>query len=166
MTQLSDLLELDRRGLSERLRDGHPISAEALHDREFHGVALGLPRFVERLTWKKFKKVFITHGHGLRGYNEAVEQNGLDAPWITRVRRGRPVRYGHFEVRPAEHGLLIDYGPPARRFDPMRFVQDPLVAVDPDSNELLLGVSILALGPLRIPTPTYFALLPGAAISR
>lgn len=164
MTSLSDLLGLSRRELGHRLQQGHPVEVESLANREFHGVALGLPRFVERLTWKKFKKVFVTHETGLQGYNEAVTQNGLQAPWISRTRRGEPVRYGYFEVRPAERGLLIDYGPPAHRFNPMRFVQDPLVAVDEGSSELLLGVSILALGRFRVPTPTYFALLPGDPI--
>ncbi|MCA9572100.1 MAG: hypothetical protein H6737_01400 [Alphaproteobacteria bacterium] len=172
---LDDLLQLDRPALGELLKAGHPVDPEALRNREFNGVSLGLPRLVERLTWKKFKKVFVDGPDGvLTGYNEAVQQNPLDAPWIARTRRsGEPVRYGYFHLRGCEgevvpndwdRGLLIDYGPPAAPWEPMRFVKDPLVSLTPGSVDLLLGVSYLALGPLRVPMPTYFALLPGAEV--
>lgn len=164
-TTLDDLLELDRASLRRLLEQGHPIDAEALRDREFHGVSLGLPKLVERLTWKKFKKVFVGQGERLVGYNEAVERNALHEPWITRRRRDRPVRYGPFAVEPSDDGpLTIDYGPPAGRLDPMRLVRDPLVAVNPGSVELLLGVSLLAIGRGRVWTPTWFALVPGVPL--
>lgn len=174
MTTLEDLLALGRPALAAVLRAGHDIDPEALADREFHGVSLGLPRVVERLTWKKFKKVFVSGEAGLTGYNEAVEQNGLAAPWVSKRNAGRPVRYGHYRVRtsPDPHapsdftrGLLIDYGPD-NPMPPMRFIRDPLVAVNPGSAELLLGVSYLDLGPLKTVLPTYFALTPGAPIPR
>lgn len=60
---------------------------------------------------------------------------------------------------------MIDYGPPAGRLDPMRFVKDPLVALNAGSVELLLGVSQVWLGPARVWTPTYFALVPGPPLS-
>lgn len=172
MITLDDLLQLDRRDLGAMLGRGHDIPSQVLADREWHGVALGLPRLVEALTWKKFKKVFVSGPDGLTGYNEAVEQNPLSEQWITRKCRGHPVRYGRFSVRSADarmprgwdRGLLIDYRPPARRWDPMRFVRDPLVAVNPDAHDLLLGVSVVGLGQLRIPTPTYFALIPGPSL--
>ncbi|MEZ4319331.1 MAG: hypothetical protein R3F61_17590 [Myxococcota bacterium] len=170
---LDDLLALDRSALDALLTAGHPVSTDALVNREFHGVSLGLPRFVERLTWKKFKKVFVQRDDAIHGYNEAVEQNALDAPWISVRKRGEPVRYWHFHLRPCDErvptawnrGLLIDYAPPAKPWDVMRFMRDPLVAVNPGSADLLLGVSYAELGPLRIPTPTWFALVPGDPVA-
>jgi hypothetical protein len=155
------------------MRAGHPVDPDALRDREFRGVSLGLPRFVEKLTWKKFKKVFVTGPEGITGYNEAVEQNPLDAPWISKTRRGTPVRYGYYHLRTCDglrvprdwdRGLVIDYGPPAAALDPMRFVKDPLVSLNPGSVDLLLGVSYADLGPLKLPMPTWFALMPGDAV--
>lgn len=168
---LDDLLHLDRRALSALITAGHPVDIDALRNREFNGVSLGLPRVVERFTWKKFKKVFVDAEDGtVRGYNEAVEDTPLSEPWISKRRRGVPVRYWPFRLRPVngtsvprswDRGLLIDYGPPHRLWQPMGRMKDPIVALEPGSHELLLGVSYVDLGPLKIPTPTYFALMPG-----
>lgn len=167
----SDLLGLDRRRLMRLLCDGHPIDPEALDDSEYRGVSLGLPGFIDRLTWKTFKKVFHRDpetGH-LRGWNVRVRQTGLEPPFIPRQRRGQPDAWGHYRVvegrrrpmpRPVGQGLLLDYGlggNSALAF-PVPALRDPLVALVPGSVELLLGWSYLELGPLRIPTPSFFSL--------
>lgn len=158
-----------------QLERGHPIDASALRDTEYRGTSLGLPRWMERLSWKKFRKTFHhdpTTGE-LRGWNVRLVQNGLDAPDEPLQRRGKPHTFGHYEVVPcagyamptyrgrtvwAHRGLMIDYAlgdtPPSL----MRHVRDPLVAVRPGDPSLLLGWSYADLGVVRVGTPSFFTL--------
>jgi hypothetical protein len=157
-----DLLALDRSALMDLLRHGHPIDPRALDDTEYHGVSLGLPDVVERLTWKKFKKTFHRDRSTglLRGWNVRVEQNGLDAPWIDRADR-KP--WGHYQVVAPRHlklcdrGLLIDYGRARLR--------DPIVALHKDDVTLLLGWTYLDLGITQVGTPSFFSLTRGAPLA-
>jgi hypothetical protein len=149
---------------------GHAIDPAQLDDSEYRGVSLGLPAFVEKLTWKKFKKVFHREpGTGvLRGWNVQLEQNALDAPCVPKRRRGEPITFGHFRVVaangrpmpvPGRPSLVLDYGLGENaRFDVLRFVRDPLVAVNAGDARLLLGAMYLELGSLRLPTPSFFTL--------
>lgn len=165
-----DFLDLPRSALRSQLAEGHPIDPRALDDSEYRGVSLGLPRFVEALTWKKFKKVFHRDPLTglLRGWNVRLEQNMLDGPCVPRLRHGTAVTFGHYRVvdpkayrMPANSagGLLIHYGLGNNSLlDPMRFVLDAIVAVNPGDAKLLLGRLYVGVGPLRIPTPSYFTL--------
>ncbi|RLB64229.1 MAG: hypothetical protein DRI90_05055, partial [Deltaproteobacteria bacterium] len=60
------------------LTSGHSIDPRQLDDVEYRGISLGLPAIVEKLTWKKFKKVFHRDPATgvLRGWNVRMEQNG------------------------------------------------------------------------------------------
>ncbi len=167
---VNDLLELPRATLRRLLAQGHAIEPQALDNWEYRGTALGLPRFVERLSWKTFQKVFLRdrQHNVLRGWNVRVAQRGIGASSQPLQRRGQPITFGHYQVvpgRPDESpwpyraGLLIDYGRGHNRsFDPMGLVRDPLVALHADSADLLLGWSYVDLGFLRLPTPSFFAL--------
>lgn len=159
MSLARTLLHESRTQLRERVRHGHPVDPAALEGWAYRGTSLGLPRFVERLTWKTFQKTFWREplSGRLLGWNVRLEQDGLDAPSRPKLEGGEPVTTGHYEVvRPEgvrapsgfDRGLIIDYG----------LLRDPLVAVEPGNADLLLGVSYLALGPLCIETPTYFLL--------
>ena len=176
MVELDDLLGMRSRDLHALMGQGYAIEPASLDDREFHGVALGMPRLVEALTWKTFKKVFrrdpITGK--LRGWNVAVEQRGVDGPFVDRLRRGQRVVYWPYEVHraidymvpgPYHHGLMIDYGPPHGRLNPQHLIRDPLVALHDRSNELLLGYSYVDLGWGRLRTPTFFVLRPGEPLT-
>lgn len=177
MSELDALLASSRRELRERLEAGSPIDPAALDDTEYHGIALGNPAWVTKLSWLKFFKVFQRRADGrLVGWNAAAEQDGLDAPWTLRTRGGRPLTYWHYVVRApqpdepmpynARQGLLIDYGPGENPlWDTIRWVRDPLVAVTPGSADLLLGVSYAAVGRLTLPTPTFFCLKRGGPLS-
>jgi hypothetical protein len=158
-----DLLRASRRELAAALAAGHPIEPDALADRELRGTSLGLPRWVERLTWKTFKKVFHRDRRGvLRGWNVRMEQ---DEPFRPILRDGRPFTFGPFLVRepppdapaPFRRGLLLDYGAATKPWDPLGRLRDPLVALRPGDPTLLLGCSYLALGKW-IPTPAFFCL--------
>jgi hypothetical protein len=172
-----NILELDRASLRRLLRAGHPIEPSALDDTEYDGVSLGLPSVVERLTWKKFRKVFHRDPRtgALRGWNVRVEQNGLVQPWTPRWRGGAPLTFGHYRVtigrgvpmpERCDQGLLLDYGRGGnRRGDPIGLLRDPLVALEPGDARLLLGWTYLALGPRQVGTPSYFLLTRAGPLS-
>lgn len=161
---------MNRRDLARALLAGHAIEPAALDNTQYRGVSLGLPRFIERLTWKTFRKVFHRDPATgqLRGWNVRLEQRGVDGPSVPMLRGGRPFTFGHYQVvapgeRPmplgAYHGLLIDYGlAPHALFDVTRFLRDPIVAVNPGSVELLLGFTYVEIGTLRLATRSFFTL--------
>lgn len=153
------ILALDRRGLAELMARGHAIDEHALDDSQYRGISLGLPHVVERLTWKTFRKAFHRDRDTgrLRGWNERLQQTGLDGPSIPLE------RFGHYGVtalgrtpRPCGPGLLIDYQLGSR--GPLARVRDPIVALEAGSVERLLGWSFVELGFMQIPTPSYFLL--------
>lgn len=156
--------ELDR-----AMRTGGPIDLEVLADGVYDGISLNLPKPILALTWLKFQKVFAREPDGsLRGWNAKILQSPIDAPWELETKRGRPMTYGHYRVRPASDyamprpygagGVLLDYGLGVHpRFDPTARVRDPLVALD-DTSELLLGWTYLDLGVTRVGTPSFFLL--------
>lgn len=165
--KLAGLLDLDRRELAELMRSGHAIDPRALDDREYAGVSLGLPRFVEAVTWKTFMKVFHRDARRnvLRGWNVRLEQTGVGGPIAFKTRRGERRTFGHYHVVPLDDstdirtGLLLDYGlGHNKRLDPIGRVRDPIVALERDDATLLLGASYVAAIGRSIATPSYFAL--------
>jgi hypothetical protein len=158
---------LDRASLGVLLREGHSIDAASLANTRYRGTSLGLPAFVERLTWKTFRKVFHHDAarNELRGWNVRVEQRGIDDETVPLRRGGRAVSFGHYRVvepharqvpSGCDRGLLIDYG--AYERGPMGRVRDPIVAVNEGSNELLLGWSYVDVGFATMGTPIFFTL--------
>ncbi|MBK9000860.1 MAG: hypothetical protein IPM35_34495 [Myxococcales bacterium] len=166
----ADLLQASSRELRAAFAAGHRFEASALDDTEYKGVSLNMPRFVEKLTWKKFKKVFHREPESgvLRGWNVRLEQNELDGPCLPKTRRGKAMTFGHFHVVdpagrkmpvPGTPPVLLDYGVGENGwFDVIRFMRDPLVALNHGDASLLLGCMYVELGPLRIRTPSYFTL--------
>ena len=162
---------MPRRELRALLFAGRPIAPSALENAAFRGVSLGLPRLIERLTWKTFQKAFYrdpTTGL-LRGWNVRAEQRGVGAPTAPRrLRDGRPWTFGHFVVVPSSEvraprglpaTLVLDYGRGANaRLDAIRLLRNPLVAVNDGSDNLLLGWSYLDLGLFTLSTPSFFTL--------
>jgi hypothetical protein len=159
MMHADDLLTMNRKQLERLLEQGHAVDPSELDDTEYCGVSLGLPAFVERLTWKKFKKVFHRDGEVLRGWNVRLQQNGLGAPWLPLMKGSEPRTFGHFRVVDDSGTLLLDYGKGNNhRLDPIGALRDPLVALNEGSTELLLGGSYLDLGFARVGTPSFFSL--------
>ncbi len=170
MTTARELMTLSRKELLAVLCQGHPIDPQALDDSEYRGTSLGLPAWVERLTWKKFKKVFHRDPASgvLRGYNVRLQQNELEGPCIPKQKNGRPVTFGHYHVVGSEgirmpidcpQALIIHYGLGGNAaLDPTRRVRDPLVALSAGSVQLLLGWSYVDLGIGCLGTPSFFSL--------
>lgn len=149
--------------LRRMMASGRTFDPELLAGWTFHGTSLGLPAWIERLTWKTFAKAFVREADGtLRGWNVRCEQ--ADPPaWRPRRRRGVPVTFGHFVVVRTP-GVELDYGRGGnRRGDPVGAIRDPLVALD-ERGERLLGRTLLAIGGRRVPTPSYFLLERGAPV--
>jgi hypothetical protein len=172
-------LSLPRHELAEAMALGHAIDPVRLDDREYKGISLGLPGVIERLTWKKFKKVFHRDPATgrLRGWNVRLAQNGLDEPCLPLERRGAPITFGHYAVEPLSGyklplrcgpGLMLDYGKGAHaRFDPLARLRDPIVALEAGETRLLLGCSYVDLGVVRMTTPSFFLLVyDGPLVSR
>src|SRR5271165_2188857 len=89
-----------RKDLAAALREGHAIDPSALDDSEYRGISLGLPAWMERLSWKTFQKTFHRDPRTgqLRGWNVRVEQRGLDACSVPRLRKGAAWSFGHYRV--------------------------------------------------------------------
>src|SRR5215831_16064739 len=94
------LRNASREELRRRIVTGHPVDPAALEGWAYRGVSLGLPRFVEALTWKTFQKTFWRDPQTgrLLGWNVRLEQDGIDAPSRPKRKNGRPVTVWHYEV--------------------------------------------------------------------
>jgi hypothetical protein len=154
-----DLVGASRAELERAMAEGHPFDPAELDGRVYRGISLGLPGWIERLTWKKFAKGFRRDPDGrLRGWNQRIVQDGLDRPWSPKLKRGQPIRFGRFEVvTDARGGVVLDYGAAATELA-LRAVRDPLVALRAGSSELLLGRSLLDVRVATLGTPSYFVL--------
>lgn len=165
------LREADNATLRRHIVDGHPVDPKAIEGYAYRGTSLGLPKLVERLTWKTFQKTFWREPRTgrLLGWNVRLHQDGVDAKSRPITKHGAPVCVWHYEViaprgvpMPSgfDRGLVIDYGrsdanPP---WETVRWVKDPLVAVVRDDYDVLLGVSYAVVAGVCVETPTYFTL--------
>ena len=170
MNPARGLRHATRAELRQRIVTGHAVDADAIAGFAYRGTSLGMPAWVERLSWKTFQKTFHRDpGSGrLLGWNVRLHQDGLDAPSRPILKHGRPLCVWHYEViapnaaphpKGFDRGLIIDYGRANNPWlDTVRFVKDPLVAIEPGNYDALLGVSYAVVGGLCIETPTYFTL--------
>lgn len=177
MPHASELWTKDNRALRAIMESGHALSGDDLAGWEYRGVALGLPAFVERWTWKTFVKAFWRDegAEHVRGWNVRVVQDG-QAPTplqgsgpltlAFKQKQGKPFSFGEYRVTPLPSrlpfavaaGVLLDYGLETGLLDSMHLVRDPLVAINPGDPTQLLGWTYLQLGPLQLPTPSWFTL--------
>jgi hypothetical protein len=169
MPSAHDLRTASTQDLRDLIVHGHPVDPHAIEGWAYRGTSLGLPRAIERLTWKTFQKTFYRDpvSGRLLGWNVRLEQDGIDAASRPKTRDGRPVTEWNYEVIAPEgvpappgfdRGLVIDYGRAANPPGPVRITKDPLVALKEGSGDELLGVSYLVAFGRCIETPTYFTL--------
>ena len=152
----AELRGVPRRELARIMARGRAFDPGAVAGWTYRGVTLGMPALVERVTWTKFAKAFHRDpgAASVRGWNVRIEQDGLDRPWRPRLRAGAPVTFGDFVVEVTAAGVVLDY-----RIDrtALRVLRDPIVALD-DGADVLIGRSLLRLGPATLATPAYFVL--------
>ncbi len=150
------------------LRGGRAVDPNALAGHDFRGVSLGLPGFVEALTWKTFRKSFSKNAEGgVDGLNVKLVQSGVDAqPEPKRTADGSPVTFGPFAVVPlpscgtpfgCKEGVVFDYAARHPAWHPMAPSRDVVVALD-EGGTLLLGALYLDLPLGRLRTPSFFTL--------
>ncbi|MBM4341835.1 MAG: hypothetical protein FJ100_00455 [Deltaproteobacteria bacterium] len=164
--------------LADALAAGHALAPGDLAGWQYQGISLGLPRWVERLTWSVFVKAFAADGDRVVGWNVRIVQGDdrlleADAQLVLRSRAGKPWEFGHFHVtqldewqrtrarlrRPCGPGVMLDYVHPRNAaVDPTRLVRDPLVALRPNDPTLLLGVSLVEVAGRHWPTGSWFVL--------
>lgn len=143
-------LDKSQRQLRAALAAGHPVEPTELDDSRYLGISLGLPGFVDALFWKTFEKTFHrdTATGELRGWNVRLQQTGWDGEPVPKEKRGVPVTFGHYRVRAEPERLVLDYG----------VMGDPLVALEADRVDWLLGATFLNLGAWQPLTPSFFLL--------
>jgi hypothetical protein len=152
---LETLARASTRELARRFAAGRPVSVDELVGRRFLGRSLGQPRFVERLTWRTFRK-------DIRAVDDGVNVR-LPQPW---QRADRPEREEMpFVVTATDDGAVIDYRPRHPLPHPLGLSVDPVRRIDDGEGgpPVLLGVTELWLGRRRLRTPTWFALTPAEA---
>lgn len=156
--------------LRSRIVHGYPVDPAAIEGFVYRGTSLGLPKLIEKLSWKTFQKTFYRDPRTgrLLGWNVRLEQDGIDAPSRPIRKDGKPVCVWHYEVieprgvpmpEGFDRGLIIDYSradnPP---WETVNWVKDPLVSLSPDNADELIGVSYAVVGGRCVETPTYFTL--------
>lgn len=151
---------------------GEPLDLDAIADTSYTGIDLSMPAWFHKLMWKSFRKTFHRDpaSGDIRGWNVKVEQTGWDRPPAAKLDgEGRPITFGHYEVRAAaglkfprqwQGGHYLDYRFAGNTFFdwPARAGYCPLVTVNPGSSELLLGWEVFNVGGLMIPVGDYWVL--------
>jgi hypothetical protein len=153
---IAEIRAMSGAALAETMASGRAVDPSTVEGWVYRGTSLGLPRWIERLTWTKFAKAFHRDpgASHVRGWNIRIEQDELDRPWRPRMRRGRSVTFGKFTVRESTGGVVLDYGTNGGVLGALR---DPLFSLDA-RGDVLIGRSLVQLGPASIPTPSYFLL--------
>ena len=143
-----------QRELAAVMASGRRFDPGAAAGWVYRGTSLGLPALVERLAWVKFAKAFHREPDGVRGWNIRIEQDALDRPWRPKLRDGRQVTFGGFDVIVGGAGIVLDY---RGERGPLRALRDPIVALD-GRADVLFGRSLVEVAGHAFATPSYFLL--------
>ena len=167
---LDDLLRMSHAERKQVMWNAHPFDEKALDNTMYRGIDLSMPKVVNKILWKTFRKTFVRdeETRELRGWNVRMEQNGWDGDGIPQKKNGKQISFGHYRVRSA-HDIkwpsgwkgeqYLDYGVAGNHwYDPGAPGFCPLVAVNKDRSDLLLGWEIMKIGGIFIPLRDFWAL--------
>jgi len=168
---LDDLLNMTNQHRRQVMFNAHPLDVDALDNTMYRGIDLSLPRIMNMILWKTFRKTFVRDPESgeMRGWNVRMEQTGWEGPGKPMTdSRGEQISFGHYRVKSAR-GIkfpggwsgeqFLDYTSAGNPwFDPAAMGYTPLVAVNKGSNDLLLGWEIFKIGPVFVPLPDFWAL--------
>jgi hypothetical protein len=105
---------------------------------------------ITELTGRKFRKGFRPKAGRKLGYNELIHQDrkGPGGEWPPKLKDGRPVQVGYYEVSPAGNAALLDYNIDLNTGRNLLFraIRDLVVLPNPGAHELMLGKANLQLG--------------------
>ena len=168
MYDIQPLIHATRAQLHKQMREGYPCTPEELAGFVYEGISLGLPRWAERLSWKKFQKAFVMEPEAsyVRGWNIRTVDDGLENPWRDQCVDGVPNTFGHFIAEQMETGVCLDYSRQGLLGNGvLNGLRDPLVALQAGDPTLILGRSTLSVFGKRWGTPSYFLLRRGREVS-
>lgn len=169
---LESLMQMTTPQLHQVMLQGHPLDPDTLAGRQYLGVDLSLPGWARKILWHTFRKTFMRDELSpdtVRGWNVRMEQHGIHGPRTPQTdRKGQPITFGHYRIRSAagirfpkgwQGTHFLDYTTAGnKRLDPAALGYTPLVAVNANDQDLLLGWEIFKVGPKLLPFPLYWAL--------
>lgn len=169
--ELEDLLTMTGPQLHLLLETGAPPDPDALVDRQWLGSDLSMPALGHRLLWQTFRKTFVRDEEhaDVRGWNVKLEQRGTRGPQVPLRRRdGTERAFAHYRLRFGDDiawpkglrcGSYLDYTIAGNPF-PENLALTPIVSVNGDANDLLLGWEVVKLGRRLVGPPLYWAIRP------
>ena len=166
-----ELLSMDKHSVAKVFRNGYPINANELKCEQYLGVDLGMPEWFHKIAWKTFRKTFYKDPETgiIRGWNVKLEQTGYDFPTKAKTNiKGEELAFGHYHLLSASNKKFpkgwqganyLDYGVAGNpTLDVAALGYCPLVAVNKDSTDLLLGWEVFKVGSLFVPLYDYWVL--------
>lgn len=162
---MADIAAADDATLAELMRRGATPDMLSIAGWEFRG--RNISAFSAALNLRRFIKGFcaVPPGAGppetLDGYNLwAWQDRGMEKPWRSIDRMGRPWRHGFYKVHPVRpdatdnkhpNALLIDYSLAKNPFyHPAGALRDYFARVYPDNPDLYIGTVYAVVGAMRI----------------
>lgn len=170
--ELEDLLTMDAAQLHRLMTTGTAPDPDALVGKQWLGTDLSLPKLVQRhVLWQTFRKTFVrdeVHGD-VRGWNVKMEQRGTTGPQVPkRNKDGSEKSFAHYRVRSAagmswprgtRFDTYLDYGIAGNPF-PEGLAFTPVVSVNGDDQDLVLGWELFKVGGRLVAPKMYWAIRP------
>lgn len=148
-----------RSELEAIIQHGEAPEATSMVGWEYRGMNTG--PLVKYVGLQKFIKGFFNQPDAtIMGYNIAVRQNGVGAPWVSKSINAAPGKFGFYRVCKVDitsmdnryvNAILLDYSKGRNgAFNIIGLLRDYLVRIERGSDDLLLGKAYLAIGRKRV----------------
>lgn len=169
--ELEDLMAMSGAQLWGLMQTGGPVDPEALAGHRYLGADLSMGKLGHSILWETFRKVVIRDDDGTcRGWNVKLEQRGTRGPQVPKRRRGgAEAAFAHYRVRTDGERIrwprnlavttYFDYGTAGNVF-PDGFGCTPVVTVNGDDHDLILGWELFRIGNRFIAPSMFWAIRP------